>query len=117
MVYQTGGNLKLTTDFMHLKVKNIKKIVKFLSYFDSGDHDLGGEESQKAIFLVKMTIEILKQSKVLLKSAKFYAKFGIGFYILFSPRIKNLVFLYFFPDFFSRLDALLSLYFDHSLFQ
>jgi len=51
MVYQTGGNLKLATDFMHLRVKNIKNIVKFLSYFDSGDHDLGGEESQITIFL------------------------------------------------------------------
>ena len=53
MVYQTGGNLKLTTDFMHLRVKNIKNIVKFLSYFDSGDHDLGGEESQITISLSK----------------------------------------------------------------
>jgi len=53
MVYQTGGNLKLATDFMHLRVKNIKNIVKFLSYFDSGDHDLGGEESQITIFLSK----------------------------------------------------------------
>jgi len=60
MVYQTGGNLKLATDFMHLRVKNIKNIVKFLSYFDSGDHDLGGEESQITIFFVKMTIKILK---------------------------------------------------------
>lgn len=65
MVYQTGGNLKLATDFMHLRVKNIKNIVEFLSYFDTGDHDLGGEESQiHNYFFVKMTIEILKQSKV-----------------------------------------------------
>jgi len=107
MVYQTGGNLKLATDFMHLRVKNIKNIVKFLSYFDSGDHDLGGEESQITIFFVKMTIKILKQSKVPNLDFTFFA----------VQELRIWCFGIFFSDFFSIFDSLLALHLDHSLFQ
>jgi hypothetical protein len=105
MVYQTGGNLKLATDFMHLRVKNIKNIVKFLSYFDSGDHDLGGEESQITVF-VKITIEILKQSKVPNLDFTFFA----------VQELRIWCFGAFYSDFFSTFDSLLNLHLDHSLF-
>jgi len=89
MVYQTGGNLKLATDFMHLRVKNIKNIVKFLSYFDSGRSWFRRRRKSNNYFFVKMTIEILKQSKVPNLDFTFFAVqeiwcFGIFFLTFFQ---------------------------------